>query len=99
MNETLPPVWVIVKDGKILATNDEPCLLDGIVGVRYAPAEQVLCEASRAQVIHDLLHVIEHLRAWIKAVPDDTPLPAMPGLDGDYIESTVNYAQSVEWTK
>lgn len=35
----LPSVWVVVKDGRILATNDEPCHLNGIEGVRYGPAE------------------------------------------------------------
>ena len=38
MNEIiLPPVWVIVKDGRVICTNDEPCVLDDIVGVEYRP--------------------------------------------------------------
>lgn len=26
------------------------------------------------------------LREWISAVPKDTPLPAMPGIDGDWLD-------------
>lgn len=26
------------------------------------------------------------LREWINAVPKDTPLPAMPGIDGDWLD-------------
>jgi hypothetical protein len=34
----LPPVWVVVKDGHIIGTHDEPCTWDGIDGVRYDPS-------------------------------------------------------------
>jgi len=42
-----PPVWVIINDGKIVATNDEPCTLYGIRSIRYAPAEELLCVSLR----------------------------------------------------
>lgn len=30
-----PPVWVIIKDGRVIATHDEPCHLDGVQGIEY----------------------------------------------------------------
>jgi hypothetical protein len=36
----MPDCWVVVKNGQILATHDEPCHHDGIQAVRYAPAAQ-----------------------------------------------------------
>ena len=32
------------------------------------------------------LDAIRALRQWVQAVPDDTPLPAMPGVDGDWLD-------------
>jgi hypothetical protein len=34
----------------------------------------------------DALTAIRALREWVQAVPDDTPLPAMPGIDGDWLD-------------
>lgn len=34
----------------------------------------------------DALTAIRALREWIDAVPKDTPLPAMPGIDGDWLD-------------
>lgn len=34
----MPDCWVVVKDGRIVGTHDEPCSLDGVQGVRYVPA-------------------------------------------------------------
>jgi hypothetical protein len=36
----IPDCWVVIKDGRIIATHDEPCHHDGIQAVRYAPAAQ-----------------------------------------------------------
>ena len=36
----MPDCWVVIKDGRIIATHDEPCHHDGIQAVRYAPAAQ-----------------------------------------------------------
>jgi hypothetical protein len=33
----MPPVWVFIKDGRIVATHDEQATWDGIVGVEYCP--------------------------------------------------------------
>lgn len=30
------------------------------------------------------------LREWINAVPNDTPLPAMPGIDGDWLDEVAS---------
>jgi len=40
MNEEIkfPPVWVVIVDGKVIATDDEPCTLFGVDGVEYRPA-------------------------------------------------------------
>jgi hypothetical protein len=34
----MPDCWVVVKDGAIIGTHDEPCHLQGIDAVRYVPA-------------------------------------------------------------
>jgi hypothetical protein len=34
----------------------------------------------------DALTAIRALREWVQAVPDDTPLPTMPGIDGDWLD-------------
>ena len=36
----MPDCWVVIKDGRIIATHDEPCHYDGIQAVRYAPTAQ-----------------------------------------------------------
>jgi len=46
------------------------------------------------QLMRDLLIVAEHLHLWVKAVPEDTPLPAMPGLCGEFIEGTIERARA-----
>jgi hypothetical protein len=39
MSDTaLPPVWVAVKDGRIIGTHDEPFTFNEIEGVRYDPS-------------------------------------------------------------
>ncbi len=50
--------------------------------------------AAQDKTLCDLLTVAEHLREWCKAVPDGTPLPAMPGLDGDFIAATIEQARA-----
>ena len=37
--------------------------------------------------IVEALNAIQALREWVKAVPQDTPLPAMPGVDGDWLDA------------
>jgi len=36
----LPDCWVVIKDGRIIGTHDEPCHHEGVQGVRYVPAPQ-----------------------------------------------------------
>lgn len=38
------------------------------------------------QFLSDLLDAYEGLREWICAVPVETGLPAMPGIDGDFLD-------------
>ena len=37
--DNMPDCWVVVKDGKILGTHNEPAHIDGLQAVRYAPAQ------------------------------------------------------------
>lgn len=37
-------------------------------------------------VLQQALEAHIALREWIKAVPQDTPLPTMPGVDGDWLD-------------
>mgnify|MGYP000376116685 CR=1 FL=1 len=47
--------------------------------------------AERAQAQYDTktqaAKAIRSLREWVQAVPQDTPLPAMPGIDGDWLDA------------
>lgn len=36
----MPDCWVVIKNGQIIATHDEPAHIDGIQAVRYVPAQQ-----------------------------------------------------------
>jgi len=59
MSDTaLPPVWVVVKDGHIIGTHDEPCTWDGIDGVRYDPP--AACNPEWAD--KDITILVRHLR-------------------------------------
>jgi Lar family restriction alleviation protein len=51
-------------------------------------------EAER-DALRDLLEVTEALREWVKAIPQDTPLPAMPGYDGDVMAQVIDRARSI----
>lgn len=35
------------------------------------------------------LELSEALREWVKAIPQDTTLPAMPGIDGDWADDAI----------
>lgn len=37
-------------------------------------------------LLKDSLFAIQALREWVHAVPDNTPLPAMPGIDSDWLD-------------
>lgn len=39
------------------------------------------------ELLKQCVDAIDALREWIAAVPADTPLPAMPGVDGDWLDS------------
>ncbi len=51
--------------------------------------------SDERKILANLLTVAEHLSEWCTAVPEDIPLPAMPGLDGDFIAETLNSARAV----
>jgi hypothetical protein len=42
-----------------------------------------------AELLKEALNLIESLADWIDAVPMDTVLPAMPGVDGDWAAGVV----------
>lgn len=39
-NNNFPDCWVVIENGRIIGTHDEPGHLNGIEAVRYVPAEQ-----------------------------------------------------------
>lgn len=58
------------------------------LGQRYAALEKV-CE--------NLEKALNAALEWIDAVPKDTPLPTMPGVDRDWINSSLdNYSELKE---
>ena len=46
-------------------------------------------EYIRADVVDELAQAAEAMRDWIDAVPDDLPLPTMPGIDRDIIDELI----------
>jgi hypothetical protein len=59
-----------------------------------SPYKVVPVEPTR-EMLKQLLDVAESLQRWAKAVPQETPLPAMPGLDGDYIAQVFDRARAM----
>jgi len=48
---------------------------------------------SDAKIIEELRAALDAALEWIDAVPPDTPLPAMPGLDRDAIDELIDKAK------
>ena len=44
--------------------------------------------------LNSLREVVEAMREWIDAVPNDTVLPAMPGFDRDWADDIINQSRS-----
>lgn len=42
----------------------------------------------------EMLEVAKSLLNWIDSVPSDVQLPAMPGVDRDWVDSVINDYQS-----
>jgi hypothetical protein len=62
----------------------------------YAECSKALDELYAVnQTMRDLLIVAEHMQFWIMSVPDDTPLPAMPGLCGEFIQATLQRSRKL----
>lgn len=56
-------------------------------GVRFAEAAHYIKEQSYARdTLKQALEAHRMLRNWIKAVPQEVVLPAMPGIDGDWLD-------------
>jgi hypothetical protein len=55
----MPDCWVVIKDGRIIATHDEPCHHDGIQAVRYAPAARRQWVGLTDEEIDELGHLVE----------------------------------------
>jgi hypothetical protein len=55
--------------------------------------------ADRIEVLEAALRqardLIRFQQEWIDAVPDETPLPAMPGFDGDWAASVQEFINNV----
>lgn len=50
--------------------------------------EQTIIKMQQ-QKIKDLTEIAVAMREWIDAVPEDTVLPAMPGVDRDWVDSVI----------
>lgn len=62
----------------------------------YCQADALRARAAQLEgALRGLLTVAEALHEWVRAVPEDTPLPAMPGFDGDEIESVLSRASAL----
>jgi len=70
--------------------------LDDTDYAEYSAAlEEACAERLAEQTLRDLLSVAEHMQFWIMSIPDDTPLPAMPGLCGEFIQGTLQRARKI----
>jgi hypothetical protein len=49
----MPDCWVVIKNGQIIATHNEPAHLDGIQAVRYVPAP--VQQDPVAEVVHRVI--------------------------------------------
>ena len=59
----------------------------------YGPNQDA--NAALVKVAPDLLEALEAALDWIDAVPHDTALPAMPGVDRDWVEGIIAEAKGV----
>ena len=59
---------------------------EGYATAKSTLPEQVKLMAEGLRVLSETRAVALAMREWIDAVPDDTPLPAMPGFDRDWAD-------------
>lgn len=53
--------------------------------------EELKKELAKTKKHNELLvQVSKDLRDWVDAVPQDTVLPAMPGVDRDWVDSVID---------
>ena len=57
-------------------------------------ALRVRREILLIEKLNSLREVVEAMREWIDAVPNDTVLPAMPGFDRDWADDIINQSRS-----
>ena len=64
----------------------------GIVseGQKLTPAALEAWASRERSKISELAEVSIAMRDWINSVPDDTPLPAMPGFDSDWSNEIID---------
>jgi hypothetical protein len=82
----MPDCWVVIKDGRIIATHDEPCHHDGIQAVRYAPAAQpapTVQEPEQQQPMAVVEIAVSPLRSIVVTHIPGTPFPRV----GDFVYS------------
>ena len=48
-------------------------------------------------MLRQVFDAFRGLREWVKAVPEDAPLPVMPGMEGDWLDEVEDsLAQALE---
>ena len=51
--------------------------------------------SQKSASIADLADAVRSLLAWVDTVPKELPLPAMPGIDRDWVESLLHSVEEV----
>lgn len=81
----------IMPEGEMIAVGKELLVCEKHYYSHYGEfTDCPCCRAEKAEAeIAELREVALALREWIDAVPDDIPLPTMPGVDRDWVDEVL----------
>lgn len=90
-----PGPWEVFENDDELMVIQSGSLESGAGWIGYmkvASELQGVDDASLISAAPELLEALQAALEWIDAVPGDTPLPAMPGFDRDWVNEVISKA-------